>query len=78
MKEYSKETVDKIIKMFRPCPHDFLDYGAKDVICGPDDRAFGGMTTYFPISWLVEDFDFTEEEARWFIEKVRELNAEST
>ena len=38
---------------------------------GPDDRAIVGFSTNFPKAWLVEDFDFTEEEAAWFISEVQ-------
>ena len=67
---------EKIIKMFSPCKRGFLDYGADEVIQGPNDRAIFGFDTYFPIEWLVADYDFTEEEARWFIAEVNRLDHE--
>lgn len=59
--------VEKIIGMFRPGGK-FL--GFTEVICGPNDRAAFGYDTYFPKKWLIEDYNFTEEEADWFIGKV--------
>lgn len=76
MNDINAEAVKKIIKMFRPHSGDFLGVKEKDVICGPDDRAAFGYSTNFPIQWLIEDYDFTEEEARWFVDKVHELNKE--
>lgn len=63
--------VSKIIGMFSAPPMErFLNFDAKDVICGPNDRAIVGFDTYFPLDWLVEDYGFTKEEARWFIDAV--------
>lgn len=62
----------KVIGMFRPCRDKFLSFPPEDVVCGPNDRAIFGGDTYFPIEWLIEDFDFTEEEAREFIKLVLE------
>lgn len=73
MEDYKVETIDKIIRMFRPRDRDFGPYKADEVICGPNDRALFGFDTNFPIDWLVEDYDFTKEEAEWFISKVNEL-----
>ena len=61
----------KIAAMFRPRDGNFLDYKARDVICGPNDRAMFGADTNFPKEWLVEDFDFTAEEADFFVSMVR-------
>ena len=63
----------KIIKMFEPCEEDFLDFNKNEVIRGPNDRGYIGFDNYFPIPWLVEDYGFTVEEAKWFIGKVHEL-----
>lgn len=64
----------KIIKMFRLSEDDFLNFNKDEVIQGPNDRAMFGFDTYFPILWLVEDYGFTLEEAKWFVGKVRELH----
>lgn len=66
--------LDKLIQMFRPHgPGKFLDYKGRDVVCGPNDRAMIGCDTNFPKRWLVEDFDFTPEEADWFVAEVHRL-----
>lgn len=67
---------EKIIAMFRPADGDFLDFKAEDVIQGPNDRAIFGFDTNFPLEWLVADYGFTEDEARWFISEVHRLHAE--
>lgn len=69
-----KETIDKIIGMFTPRKGRFLMFNEEDVICGPDDRALVGFSTNFPICWLVDDYGFTEEEAKWFVRKVHEIH----
>lgn len=74
---YNPETIDKIIKMFSPIPGDFLNYRKEEVICGPNDRAIFGFDTFFPISWLAEDYGFTQEEAEWFVKRVQELHDSS-
>jgi hypothetical protein len=64
--------LQKLVAMFRPYDGDaFLEFEASDVICGPNDRALFGTDTNFPKAWLVEDFDFTDEEATWLIDAVR-------
>ncbi|MET4197306.1 hypothetical protein ABIA95_000152 [Bradyrhizobium sp. LA8.1] len=66
--------LEKMIKMFTPYSKDrFLDYDGEKTICGPNDRAMMGFDTNFPKEWLIEDFDFSDEEADWLISKVREL-----
>lgn len=60
--------------MFVPVD-EFLDY-KNGVICGPNDRSLVGFDTYFLKEWLMEDYDFTDEEADWFIDKVKELHKE--
>lgn len=67
---------EKIIAMFSPKDDDFLNFKAEEVIQGPNDRAAFGFDNFFPVKWLVEDYDFTEEEARWFISEVQRLHAE--
>ena len=69
----NESAVLKIIKMFTPIDFDFLNFDRSEVIEGPDDRAEIGFDTYFPIKWLVEDFQFTEEEAKWFVNAVQIL-----
>lgn len=66
----------KIIKMFSPVERDFLDFPKEDVIQGPNDRAVIGFDTFFPIKWLVEDYGFTEEEAKMFVSLVNKYNKE--
>ena len=66
----------KIIAMFRPHDGEFLGFKGEEVIQGPNDRAMFGFDTNFPLEWLVEDYGFTEEEARWFISEVHRLHAE--
>lgn len=73
--EKQKKKYEKIIAMFRPASCDFLEFKAEEVIEGPNDRAFIGFDTSFPIKWLVEDYDFTKEEARWFVSEVQRLHA---
>lgn len=68
--------VKKIISMFSPCDYSFLEFGKEEVIQGPNDRAMFGYDTFFPVEWLVEDYGFTEEEARWFIAQVNECHKE--
>ncbi len=63
---------DKLVGMFRPYNDGEFVIEDGPGIMGPDDRAMIGCTTYFPKKWLVEDFDFTEEEAGWLIEAVKE------
>ncbi len=66
-----EQLLSKIVGMFRSYAGDsFLNYNSSDVICGPNDRALYGFDTIFPIEWLVEDFGFTKEEARTFIDMV--------
>lgn len=31
------------------------------------------LITFFPKKWLIEDYGFTDEEATWFIDKVKQL-----
>jgi len=70
-----ENVINKIIKMFRPYNgQQFINFEGKSVICGPDDRAVIGCTTHFPKEWLIDDFDFTSEQADWFINKVNELS----
>lgn len=69
-------TYEKIMAMFTPIERDFLDFKAEETIQGPNDRAIFGFDTNFPLKWLVEDYGFTEEEARWFIAEVQRLHAE--
>ena len=66
----------KVAGMFSPVDKKFLSFDAKDVIKGPVDRAVVGFDTFFPIKWLVEDFNFTEEEARQFIDLVHKVHAD--
>lgn len=70
------DLVKKIIKMFRPSESDFLGFSKEQVICGPNDRAIFGFDTNFPTKWLVEDYDFTEEEAAEFVRLVNEYSKE--
>ena len=64
--------LNKIVGMFRSYSNGdhFLNYDSSDVVCGPNDRSMFGFDTIFPIEWLVEDFGFTKEEARAFIDMV--------
>ena len=62
--------------MFRPADKTFLDFDKADVIIGPNDRSIIGFDNYFPIDWLVEDYNFTKQEARQFINLVKELHKE--
>lgn len=66
--------IEKIIKMFTLADKDFLSFSKEDVINGPNDRSAIGFDNHFPKKWLIEDFSFTEEEAQWFIEKVKQLH----
>lgn len=68
--------VKKIIRMFRPAEHGLGPYSASELIQGPNDRAIIGYDTFFCKEWLVEDYNFTEEEAELFIELVRTLAPE--
>lgn len=72
----SEVLLKKIAGMFRPCGHDFLKYKKVEVIMGPNDRAAWGYDTYFPIEWLVEDYAFTEDEAKEFVRIVHENGKE--
>jgi len=67
-----EQLLNKIVGMFRSYSNGdyFLNYDSSDVICGPNDRAMFGFDTNFPIEWLVEDFGFTKEEARAFVDMV--------
>ena len=70
-----KVVCEKIIAMFKP--YDglmFLDFPGDEVIVGPNDRALFGYDNNFPIKWLMEDYDFTKDEATWFVSKVHELH----
>ena len=69
-------TIVKIIRMFRPANHGIGPYKASELIQGPNDRAIIGYDTFFPEEWLIEDYGFTEEEAREFMELVKELHTE--
>lgn len=73
--ELNVSAVEKIIKMFTLAEKDFLSFSKEDVINGPNDRSVIGFDNHFPKEWLIEDFGFTEEEADWFVEKVKELNS---
>jgi hypothetical protein len=73
--EWGQGKYEKIIAMFSPHEGKFLDFKAEEVIQGPNDRALFGFDTNFPLEWLVEDYGFTEEEARWFISEVHRLHA---
>jgi hypothetical protein len=67
----------KIIRMFSPHgPGTFLDFDGSDVIHGPNDRSIIGFDTNFPKAWLIEDYDFTPEEADWFVAEVKRLALE--
>ena len=66
----------KILGMFQPATSSFLGNPKEDVIEGPKDRAMVGFDTMFTVDWLVEDFGFTEEEARLFVDKVHEKDKE--
>lgn len=72
----TQKTIVKIIRMFRPAKDDFIDFPKDEVIQGPNDRSLFGCDTYFPIKWLTEDDEFTEEEARLFVNLVKELDDE--
>ena len=63
-----------IIKMFSPAERDFLNFQKSEVIQGPNDRSMFGFDTFFPIKWLVEDFAFSEEEAKEFIKLVNKYS----
>lgn len=65
------ELLKKVVGMFRLRKGQFLNFPEGEVICGPNDRALVGFDTHFPITWLVEDFGFTEEEAAEFVRRVR-------
>jgi hypothetical protein len=71
--ELKLAVLEKLVGMFGPFEEGdkFLDYPASEVICGPNDRALIGFNQNFPKQWLMEDFDFTEEEADWLIRAVR-------
>jgi len=70
-----EKMLEKIIAMFSPYYGDkFLDFDGKETIVGPNDRAMCGFDNNFPKQWLVEDYDFTDEEADWFISEVNRLN----
>ena len=68
--EVTDSLLIKIIKMFYPSRSDFFEHPKETVIQGPNDRALIGFDTYFPIPELVEDFGFTEEEAKTFVKLV--------
>lgn len=70
MTDLDKSTLHKVVGMFRPATADFFDFSKEGVVCGPNDRAMFGFDTYFPIEWLVKDFNFTEEEAKHFVNLV--------
>lgn len=72
-----QKVLEKLIGMFRACDRSFLNFPANEVIRGPNDRSLVGFDNYFPKQWLVEDYDFTEEEAVWLISKVQEQYANS-
>lgn len=73
--ELNENAVIKIIKMFRPYGDgNFLNFNGKETICSPSDRAMIGYDNNFPKQWLIEDWDFTDDEADWFIGKVNELS----
>lgn len=69
MTDLEKRVLTKLIKMFTPYQN-YISPGVslknKDAILGPD-LGFGNM---FHKRWLIEDFEFTDEEATWFIEQV--------
>ncbi|MDE2105643.1 MAG: hypothetical protein KGL39_50920 [Patescibacteria group bacterium] len=72
MTQADKETLLlKICAMFRPSERD----PATDVICGPNDRVLIGFDTYFPKAEIIEDYGFTEQEADWFVETVKAMDA---
>lgn len=66
----------KIIKMFRPSPCGLGPYEANELIQGPNDRAIIGCDTFFPKEWLIEDYNFTEEEADAFFDLVYKYGEE--
>lgn len=69
-------TIVKIIKMFRPADRGLGPHEANEMIQGPNDRALIGYETFFPKDWLIEDYGFTEEEAKEFMKLVNELYVE--
>jgi hypothetical protein len=70
--QLQRAVLGKLVGMFSPYPGKvFLDHPGSETICGPNDRAVTGFDTNFPKQWLMDDFDFTEEEADWLIREVR-------
>lgn len=74
--EEEKTLLRKIAMMFKPVDKTFLDFDKADVIMGPNDRSIIGFDNYFHIDWIVEDYNFTKQEARQFINLVKELHKE--
>lgn len=63
--------LDKMVGMFSPYDGDtFLKFLGAETIRGPDDRSTIGFTNHFPKKWLMEDFNFTSDEADWLISQV--------
>jgi hypothetical protein len=80
--EQKLSLLDKLVGMFQPYDNDgrpFMGVHAQhDVITGPADRAVVGFDTHFPVTWLVEDYNFTDHEARWLVDAVHARDKEST
>lgn len=73
--EEQQTLLKKIASMFKPVDRNFLCFDKEEVITGPNDRAIVGWDNYFPIDWLIEDYGFTKQEARQFIDLVKELRS---
>ena len=71
MSDLDAKVFEKVVGMFYPSDEDFLNFSKDEVILGPTARAVIRFETYFPINWLIEDYGFTEEEARYFVQKVQ-------
>ena len=76
--DLDQRTFQKVIAMFTPVESDFLGFSKEEVIQGPNDRAIIGCDTYFPVKWLVEDYGFTDEEARHFVNMVNKKKGDVT
>ena len=73
MSDIEISVLRKLVAMFSPHgPGQFLGFPGEDVINGPNDRAMFGFDNRFPKQWLIEDFDFTPEEADWLVKAVHE------
>lgn len=75
--DLDQRTFQKVVAMFSPVEEDFLDFSKEEVVQGPNDRAMYGFDTYFPVKWLVEDYGFTDEEARHFVNMVNKQKGDA-